>query len=194
MNLKKLLLAVFPLALSLFATCSDPSNEKDVDELNRKGDNLFKVGSVSVPINECLDAYALTDGGVVHLLHFFTAGYYTMNGDGTCSENKYFSSTGAYVELPAFDKGQAELLRLMTGTYFNQSSSTDDWSGDYIVTKSASTRALSYDRMTELQISTVQVKKKGDTYEIVWDGSDEKGNPCSLYYYGSIRSEEMLPE
>lgn len=187
-----MLLAVFPLALSLFATCSDPSDELDVDELTRKGDNVFKVGSVSVPIDECLDSYDLADDGVVHYLHFFTAGYYKMNGDGTCSENRNFSSKGAYVEIPALDKGQTELLRLMTGTYFNQFSS-DDWTGDYIVTKGgATTRSLSYDRMTDLQVSAVQVKKKGDVYEITWDGSDEKGNPCSIYYYGSIRSEEML--
>jgi hypothetical protein len=117
-----------------------------------------------------------------------------MNGDGTCSENKSFKKEGAYVEIPAFDKGQHEATRLMTGTYINVYSNTDEWSGDYIVTKggSSTTRALSYDKMTDLHTSAVQVKKKDNIYEITWEGTDEKGNPCSLYYYGLIESEKML--
>ena len=117
-----------------------------------------------------------------------------MNGDGTCSENKQFKGMGAYVEIPAFDKGQSELLRLMTGTYINKYSNSDSWSGDYIVTKTgaSTTRALSYDKMTDLNPSAIQVKKKGNIYEITWEGTDEKNNPCSLYYYGMVQSEKML--
>lgn len=183
---------VSALSLSFLAACSDPSDDNDVDDLVKRGDNVFKVGSVSTPIGECLDGYMESDGGVTHFLHFYTKGYYHMNGDGTCSVNSSFSKTGAYVEIPAFDKGQSELFRLTTGSYFSKYSSSDDWSGEYIVTKGgSSTKSLSYDKMTELQISTVDVRKKGDIYEITWDGSDEKGNPCSLYYYGSIHSEAM---
>ena len=197
MDMKKqanLLGWLLSLVLSLLASCSDPSDVKDVEELTKKGDNLFTVGSVSIPVGECLDSYTESDGGVTHLLHFFTIGYYQMNGDGTCSENKSFRKTGAYVEIPAFDRGQSDLSRLMTGTYINKYSNSDDWSGDYIVTKSGSTttRALSYDKMTDLHASAVQVKKKGDIYEITWEGTDEKNNPCSLYYYGIIKTEKML--
>ena len=185
---------LLPLVLSVLASCSDPSDVKDVEELKQKGENLFKVGSVSTPVDECLDSYTESDGGVTHMLHFFTTGYYQMNGDGTCSENKLFKGKGAYVEIPAFDKGQSELLRLMTGTYINKASNTDSWSGDYIVTKTgaSTTRALSYDKMTDLNTSAVQVKKKGNIYEITWEGTDEKNNPRSLYYYGMVRSEKML--
>ncbi len=197
MNMKKqayLLGWLLPLVFSLLASCSDSPDVSDVENLTRKKNNQFTVGSISMPIGECLDGYTLSDGGVTHLLHFFTFGYYQMNGDGTCSENKSFKREGAYVEIPAFDKGQHEASRLMTGTYINVYSNTDDWSGDYIVTKggSSTTRALSYDKMTDLHTSAVQVKKKDNIYEITWEGTDEKGNPCSLYYYGLIESEKML--
>lgn len=197
MNMKKqakMLGWLMPLVLSVLASCSDPSDVKDVEELTRKGANLFTVGSVSTSVDECLDSYAESDGGVTHLLHFFTTGYYQMNGDGTCSENKSFKGKGVYVEIPAFDKGQNELLRLMTGTYPNKYSNNDSWSGEYIVTKTgaSTTRALSYDKMTDLTTSAVQVKKKGDIYEISWEGTDEKNNSCTLYYYGMVKSEKML--
>lgn len=194
MNLKNLWWIIASAALMLMASCVDGSDASDVEELTRKGDNAFVVGNVSTPLGECLDGYAETEGGVVHLLQIFTLGYYQMNGDGTCSENKSFSKNGAYVELPLLDKGQTELTRLMTGTYLTLYSSSDDWSGEYYVKKggSTTTKALVYDKMIELETSTVQVKKKGNIYEIVWDGKDEKGNACSLYYYGTITSEEML--
>lgn len=193
-SLKTLWRVVASMAITLLAACTETSDLNDVEELEKQGENLYKVGNVSTPIGECLDAYAETDGGVTHLLHFFTIGYYQMNGDGTCSENKSFSKNGAYVELPLLDKGQTELTRLMTGTYLTLYSSSDDWSGEYYVKKggSTTTKALVYDKMIELETSTVQVKKKGNIYEIVWDGKDEKGNACSLYYYGTITSEEML--
>lgn len=195
-SLKTLWGAVASMAITLLAACTETSDLNDVEELEKQGENLYKVGNVSTPIGECLDAYAETDGGVTHLLHFFTIGYYQMNGDGTCSENKSFRQAGAYVEIPLFDKGQGELTRLMTGTYLSHYSNTDDWSGEYCVTKggTTTTKALVYDKMTDLQTSTVQVKKKGDVYEITWDGRDERGNVCSLYYYGKIRSEKMMDE
>lgn len=180
------------IAFSWLSACSDPSDEKDVEELSRKGDNSFTVGAVTMLIGVCVDGYAASDGGVTHLLHFYTIGYYNANGDGTCTKNASFKKEGAYVEIPAFDKGQTELLRLMTGTYLSYFSNSDDWAGDYEITKGTATRALAYDKMVDLQVSTVQVKKKGDIYEITWDGTDEKGNACSLYYYGIIQSEQML--
>ena len=119
MDMKKqanLLGWLLPLVLSLLASCSDPSDVKDVEELTKKGDNLFTVGSVSIPVGECLDSYTESDGGVTHLLHFFTIGYYQMNGDGTCSENKSFRKTGAYVEIPAFDRGHtSDSMRIYSG-------------------------------------------------------------------------------
>lgn len=180
------------LCVSVLSACTDPSDANDVDELFQKGDNLFTVGSQSFKVDECLDGYAFSDGGVTHLLHFYTSGYYTPNGDGTCSQSNSFKKEGIYVEIPVFDKGQTELLRLMTGNYISYYSNSDDWAGEYVMTKGTSVRALVYDKMVDLKITTVQVKKKGDTYEVVWDATDEKGNACLLYYYGTIRSEQML--
>ncbi len=182
------------LFVSVLSACTDPSDANDVEELSRKGDNVFTVGGVAMPVDVCVDGYDFSDGGVTHILHLFTNGFYTPNGDGTCSPNNAFKKAGAYVEIPAFDKGQTELLRLMTGDYMTYYSNSDDWAGNYEITKENTTRALVYDKMVDLQVSTIQVKKKDNIYEITWDGRDEKGNVCSLYYYGVIQSEKMLGE
>lgn len=195
-RLKSLWMVLLTMGLALFAACTELTEADDVEELTRKGDNAFTVAGVTTLIGECLDGYAETEGGVVHLLHFYTIGFYHMNGDGTCSVNTSFKKTGAYVELPLLDKGQTELSRLLSGTYLSQYATNDEWSGDYYVTKSgvSTLRALTYDKLTDLQTSTVQVKKKGDIYEITWEGRDERGNVCSLYYFGQIQSEKMMDE
>lgn len=52
------------LCVSVLSACTDPSDANDVDELFQKGDNLFTVGSQSFKVDECLDGYAFSDGGV----------------------------------------------------------------------------------------------------------------------------------